>query len=124
MWNASCFVCYPGVPLPSVMPVTPLLPTFITNFVSNASSEQRRALISLLEEYEDCVGPYLTADEDSCFDTEAEPSHPNEPAISKSTKEISQHVVHVKQLPMSSDLSEGVLNELASMKLRTKGKKG
>ena len=31
---------------------------------------------------------------------------------------------HVKQLPMSSDLSEGVLNELASMKLRTKGKKG
>ena len=67
---------------------------------------------------------YLTADEDSCSDTEAVPSNPNEPKISKSTNQISQHLVHVKQLPMSLDLSEGVLNELASMKLRTKGKKG
>ena len=102
---------------------TPLLPTFITDFVSNASSEQRRALISLLGQYEDCVGPYLTADEDSCSDAEAEPSHPIS-AISKSTNQISQHVVHVKQLSMSSDLSEGVLNELPSMKLRIKGKNG
>ena len=105
------------------MPDTSLLPTFITDFVSNVSSEQRRALISLLKEYEDCVGPYLTEDEDSCSNTEAKPSHPIS-AISKSTNQISQHVFHVKQLPMSSDLSEGVLNELASMKLRTKGKKG
>ena len=33
-------------------------------------------------------------------------------------------IVHVEQLPISSELSEGVLQELTSMKLRTRGRKG
>ena len=101
------------------MPDTPLLPRYITEFVSKASLEQRKALISLIEECEDAVNPYLTADNDSSSDDEHEPSHPNAPTVCPNTNQISQFVVHVEQLPISSDLSEGVLQELTSMKLRT-----
>ena len=103
---------------------TPLLPRYITEFVSKASLEQRKALVSLIEECEDAVNPYLTADNDSSSEDEPEPSHPNAPTVCSHKNQVSQFVVHVEQLPISSDLSEGVLQELISMKLRTRGRKG
>ena len=82
------------------MPDTPLLPTFIMDFVSNASSEQRRALISLLGEYEGLRGDHtLLQMKIHALILKQKPSHPNEPAISKTTKEISQHVVSCEAAP-------------------------
>ena len=43
------------------MPVEPILPLYITDFVSSSSQEQRKALIKLLEDQDS----YLTAGSDS-----------------------------------------------------------
>ena len=106
------------------MPDTPRLPKFITEFVSKASPEQRKAMFTLLEAFEDSLGPYLTADSDSSSEEESTSIHQNECTISPSSSQEPQYVIHVEQLPISPDISEGVLQELKSMKLRTKGKKG
>ena len=73
---------------------TPLLPRYITEIVSKASLEQRKAFISLIEECEDAVNPYLTADNDSSSEDEPEPSHPNAPTVCSHTNQVSQFVVH------------------------------
>ena len=106
------------------MPDTPRLPKFITEFVSKASPEQRKAMFTLLEEFEDSLGPYLTADSDSSSEEEPTSIHQNKRTISPSSSQEPQYVIHVEQLPISPDISEGVLQELKLMKLRTKGKKG
>ena len=105
------------------MPDTPRLPNFITEFVSKASPEQRKAMFTLLEEFQHSLGPYLTADSDSSSEEESTSIHQNERTISPSSSQEPQYVIHVEQLPISPDISEGVLQQLKSMKLRTKGKK-
>ena len=105
------------------MPDTPHLSKFITEFVSKASPEQKKAMFTLLEEF-DSMGPYLTADSDSSSKEESTSIHLNECTISPSSNQEPQYVIHVEQLPISPDISEGVLQELKSMKLRTIGKKG
>ena len=70
----------------------------------------------LIEECEDAVNPYLTADNDSSSEEEPEPSHNDVPTVCPNEKQVSQFAVHVEQLPISSELSEGVLQELTSMK--------
>ena len=94
------------------MPDTPYLPKFITEFVSKAFPEQRKAMFTLLEEFEDSMGPYLTADSDSSSEEESTSIHLNECTISPSSNQEPQHVIHVEQLPISPDISEGVLQEL------------
>ena len=106
------------------MPDTPRLPKLITEFVSKASPEQRKAMFTLLEEFEDSLGPYHTADSDSSSEEESTSIHQNKRTISPSSSQEPQYVIHVEQLPISPDISDGVLQELKSMKLRTKGKKG
>ena len=94
------------------MPGKPTLPYFIKEFVLSASKEQRTELQSLLNE---CSGSYVTADTES----ESEMS-----AQSPPRSQISEFVCHVDKLPLSSALSNDILNELTSLKLRTKGTKG
>ena len=106
------------------MPDTPLLRGYITEFVSKASLEQRKVLISLIEECEDAVNPYLTADNDSSSEEEPGPSHNDVPTVCPNENQVLQFVAHVKQLLVSSGLSEGVLQELTAMKLRTRERKG
>ena len=106
------------------MPDTPLLPRYITEFVFKAFLEQRKALISLIEECEDVVNPYLTVDNDSTSEEEPDLSHNDVPTVCPNENQVSQFVVHVEQLPICSGLSEGVLQELTAMKLRTRGRKG
>ena len=96
-----------SIPL-STMPGNTTLPTYITEFVSTASLEQRLELQSLLEKYTDS---FLTAARDSDSET------PNRSQISK-------FVNHIDELPTDSTLSNNILKELTSLKLRTKGTKG
>ena len=86
------------------------------DFVRTASTEQRKALLSVLEEYTD---PYHTADGNSYPDTD----HEHEPTDNPNA-DISSFVVHVENLAIDEDLSNGNLEEISSLKLRTKGKKG
>ena len=101
------------------MPETPLLPPFIKDFVSGSSMEQRKALLLLLEEYNE---PYLTADSasDSCHDI----AHVNEPIDHSNVDVISPFIVHVENVSIDEELSDNAMEELSSLKLRTKGKKG
>ena len=94
------------------MPRKPTLPSFIKEFVLSASKEQRTELQSLLNE---CSDSYVTADTES----ESEMLSQSQPR-----SQISEFVCHVDKLPLSSSLSNDILNELASLKLRTKGTKG
>ena len=120
------------------MPVEPILPNYITEFVSSSTLEQRKALMKLLEDQDS----YLTANTDSnVSETEVEHKFPNNPeiphevksdhpittcqnVISSSAEKISDCVIHVNELDINKDLSDGLLNELTSLKLRTKRKKG
>ena len=94
------------------MPGKPTLPYFIKEFVLSASKEQRTELQSLLNE---CSDSYVSADTESESEMSAQsPPH----------SQISEFVCHVDKLPLSSSLSNDILNELTSLKLRTKGTKG
>ena len=94
------------------MPDKPTLPSFIREFVLSASKEQKIELLSLLE---DCSDLYLTADTASDSEVLAQ---------SPSCSQISGFVSHIDKLPLTSSLSNDILTELTSLKLRTKGTKG
>ena len=93
------------------MPETPLLPSFIKNFVSASCLEQRKTLLSLLEDYNK---PYLTADSasDSCHDI----AHENEPNDQLNADVISSFIVHVENFSIDEQLSDSVMEELSSLK--------
>ena len=94
------------------MPDKPTLPSFIREFVLSASKEQKIELLSLLE---DCSDLYLT--DDTASDSEVL-------AQSPSRSQISGFVSHIDKLPLTSLLSNDILTELTSLKLRTKGTNG
>ena len=94
------------------MPGKPVLPSFIKEFVLSASKEQRTELQSLLNE---CSDSYVTADTESESEMLAQ---------SPPRSQISEFVCHVDKLPLSLSLSNDILNQLTSLKLRTKGTKG
>ena len=98
----------------STMPGNTTLPTYITEFVSTASLEQRLELQSLLEKYTDS---FLTAASDSDSENVSGSVTPNRSLIS-------EFVNHIDELPIGSTLSNYMLKELTSLKLRTKGTKG
>ena len=96
------------------------------DFVSASSLEQRKALLSLLEDYNK---PYLTADSasdsaDSASDSCHDIAHENESNDQLNADVISSFIVHVENFSMDEQLSDSVMEELSSLKLRTKGKKG
>ena len=94
------------------MPDKPTLPSFIREFVLSASKEQKIELLSLLE---DCSDLYLTAD--TASDSEVLVQSP-------SRSQMSGFVSHIDKLSLTSSLSNDILTELTSLKLRTKGTKG
>ena len=102
-----------SIPL-STMPGNTTLPTYITEFVSTASLEQRLELQSLLEKY---TNSFLTAASDSNSESISGSETPNR-------TQISEFVNHIDELPIGSSLSNDILKELTSLKLRTKGTKG
>ncbi len=86
------------------------LPSVITEFVKNATPDQKMTLLSLLTEDStdksvDKLGSAANTEE-----------HP--PAV------ISDFVEHVTDLDIDNDLSAGILDELTKLKLRTRGKNG
>ncbi len=90
------------------------LPTFITDFVKNASPDQKKSLLKLLTEELPC--------------TPVDNPGTGEVLVQKtdetSQASISDFVEHVTDLDISKELSSGVLKELSELKLRTKGSKG
>ena len=128
---------FPGIHLFEIMPVEPILPLYITDFVSSSSPEQRKALIKLSEDQD----PYLTAGSDSNlsdgeFNSSRKSEIPSELEQNSSKTSLSSTiipptftgipdcVIHVDRLDINHDLSKDILNELTSLKLRTKGKNG
>ena len=78
----------------------------------SASKEQKIELLLLLEDYSDL---YLTADTASDSEVLAQ---------SPSRSQISGFVSQNDKLPLTSSLSNDILTELTSLKVRTKGTKG
>ena len=114
------------------MPTYPItLPNFITGFVSTASMEQKQCLLALLTEemYPDATNSVCPIGETEELQGYTNPT--NMPAVAADTADtaddvplISDYVEHINDLGISKELSEGVLNELNSLKLRTRGYNG
>ncbi len=105
----------PGVFLSySLMSAHQPLPNFILDFVKTAPSDQKKILLTLLTE--DLT--HSSTDNVGNGDTPAEKVE-EPPKMS-----VSDFVEHVPDLDIDEELSSGILEELAKLKLRTKGSKG
>ena len=104
---------------------TPLLPTFITEFLLSASQEQKTLILSLInddeEDFKDTIET-LSEDHLTAPSTESITPKPISPLPSPEPESFSDLVKHI-QLDLPEPLVKGVMEELATMKIRTRGKK-
>ena len=123
-----------------------ILPNFIVGFISTASLDQKQCLLNMLTE-EISQDPYTdilprtamsepsVSEENSVSESEPPPdcvtvlNNDRIPPSSHSLQTFvppifSDLVQHIPELEISEDLSSGLLNELNSLKLRSRGNKG
>ena len=85
------------------------LPPAVTEFLSNASMDEKKHLLSILS---DDIAKELATVDNQVSDTPKTPIH------------IADFVEHVEDLEIDEDLSAGVLEELESLKLKSRSSKG
>ncbi len=93
------------------------LPDFITDFVKTASQEQKQSLLTLLTEDTNPV-TCITVNNEGTGNAHTVTSD-EQPQVA-----FTDFVEHIEDLGIDMTLSSGILEELATMKLRTKGSKG
>lgn len=131
--------CIPFIQIMSTYPSS-TLPNFITGFISTASLEQKKCLQELLTSE---IKSHTTGYDDSLLLPEVtepplqcEPHIDCEPSLlsedSSSEQSVPEHispslsdfVEHIPELDISDELSSGLLEELTSLKLRSRGFNG
>ena len=108
---------------PLVYPPSSTLRNFITGFISTASLEQKQCRLKLLNQE---INAEISPDENTLTlsQEEAESSLLHQESGFADLAPISDYVDHIDNLGISDELSDKILAELKSLKLRSGGYKG